>query len=150
VVPEPVCCARGGAVVSAATDARAILTGDDFYRESHAVIFRVAGKVARPGSPPDLVSIGDRLTDDGDLASVGGWAALHGLLDSPLTGQNVEAWARIVKDKALRRRTIEAAGLATQAALDPTVDLGSVVKNWQQAANSLGDQGGYLEDLPAR
>ena len=128
--------------------ARRIVGPEDFYRGSFGLIFAAMEGVARAGAVPDIITVSEHLTQS--QRDEIGLSTLWGLLDSPLTGQNVEGWAKIVKDKAVRRRMIEAADLAAQAALDPTVDLGSVVKNWQQAANSLGDQGGYLEDLPAR
>src|SRR3990167_3991320 len=87
--------------------ARRVIGPEDFYRGSFGLIFAAMERVARSGAVPDIITVSEDLTQ-GQRDEIG-LSALWGLLDSPLTGQNVEAWARIVKDKALRRRTIEAA-----------------------------------------
>ena len=123
--------------------ARAVVGPEDFYRASFALIFQAMDSVAMSGEPPDAVTVYERLTSSGRIEDAGGRAGIFGLLDSPLSGQNVEAWAKIVRDKADRRRVIEDAELATKAALDPTVAPQSIPP-------VRPDAQGYLEDLPPR
>ena len=117
--------------------ARRILGPEDFYRGGFGLIFAAMERVARVGVVPDIITVSEHLTES--QRDEIGLSTLWGLLDSPLTGQNVEAWAKIVKDKALRRRVIDAADLAIKAVLDPSVDAASVAKAWGDHQQLRGD-----------
>ncbi len=123
--------------------ARAVVGPEDFYRGRFSVIFAAMDAVARSGTVPDAVTVCEHLAATGQLADLDPQADVWSLLDSPLSGQNVEAWAKIVRDKADRRRVIEAAELAARAAMDPNVDPQSIPP-------VRPDAQGYLEDLPPR
>jgi len=76
---------------------------DDFYRESHGTIFRVACDMHDREVPVDVVTVSNELERLGLLNSVGGKPKLHELAAlMPATG-NATHYARIVKDQALLR-----------------------------------------------
>ncbi|WP_100445355.1 replicative DNA helicase [Glycomyces xiaoerkulensis] len=100
----------GGMLMSkdAIADVVETLKASDFYRPSHGIIFDVICDKFAGGDPADAVTVAAALADSGDLAKVGGGPYLHDLLDAVPTAANAGYYARIVKDKAILRRLIEA------------------------------------------
>ncbi len=88
--------------------ARAALAADDFYLERHRRIFRAYEEIAdgQGGDAIDMVTL--RAALGRGLQDVGGAAYLSGLIDGLPRYSNIEHYARIVKDKALLRRMIDA------------------------------------------
>lgn len=112
---------------AAAEQALEILKPEDFYREAHQVIFnRIWGLMER-GEPIDLVTLTDELRSHGQLDSVGGLAYLTNLLDSTPTAANAEYYARIVEEKAILRRLIEASSEIAALGYNPPDEVDDVV-----------------------
>jgi replicative DNA helicase len=90
-----------------------VLRGDEFYRDAHRVIFRVAQELFERNAPIDLVTVADSLAEKHQLEAIGGATYLATLADSVPSASNVAAYARIVGDKALLRRLIQIASEIT-------------------------------------
>ena len=86
-----------------------VLTTDDFYRESHRKIFRAMIELYDRSEPVDLITLSDILKAKGDLEAVGGSAYLASLANAIPTSANIHHYARIVREKAIRRYLISAA-----------------------------------------
>jgi replicative DNA helicase len=84
------------------------LTREDFYRDAHALIFEAICNVAQSGEPVDTTTLRDELIKTGSLPRVGGDEYLLALTDTIPTVSNIEAHARIVREKAVVRRIIHA------------------------------------------
>ncbi|MGQ9880824.1 MAG: replicative DNA helicase [Armatimonadota bacterium] len=85
------------------------LAPDDFYREAHKVIFDVLVTLSSRSEPADLVTVSEELQRRGKLEEVGGIAYLTTLIDSVPSAANVDYYASIVEEYAIRRRLISAA-----------------------------------------
>lgn len=85
-----------------------ILRPDDFYREAHQTIFDALVSLAERSEPVDIVTAQEELRSRGKLEDVGGTEYLMALIDSVPTAANVEYYARIVEEKAILRRLIDA------------------------------------------
>ncbi|NSW80022.1 MAG: replicative DNA helicase [Chthonomonadetes bacterium] len=85
------------------------LAPEDFYREAHRVIFDVLVTLSSRNEPADLVTVSEELQRRGKLEDVGGVAYLTTLIDSVPSAANVDYYASIVEEYAIRRRLIEAA-----------------------------------------
>ncbi|GIV19589.1 MAG: replicative DNA helicase [Armatimonadota bacterium] len=85
------------------------LAPDDFYREAHRVIYDALIALSSRNEPVDLVTLSEELQRRGKLEEVGGIAYLTTLLDSVPSAANVDYYAEIVEEYAIRRRLIEAA-----------------------------------------
>ncbi len=105
--------------------ALAIVTDEDFYRETHRVIFRAIAQVQERNEPVDLVTVGAELRRQGQLEAVGGAEYLTALIDQVPTTAHVVRYATIVANKALLRRLIRVgAEIQAMAFEDPEeVDL---------------------------
>lgn len=84
----------------AAPKAQAILEPEDFYQDRHGILFRELCN----GTPADLVSLKQSLTEKKLLEKAGGEQYLKELVFSAITSAGVEHHARIVKDMSRRRR----------------------------------------------
>ncbi|AEF95536.1 replicative DNA helicase [Desulfotomaculum nigrificans CO-1-SRB] len=82
------------------------LKPDDFYKESHRIIYEAILELAESGSPVDLITVTDLLRDKGDLEKVGGITYVATLANLVPTAANAEYYARIVEEKALTRALI--------------------------------------------
>ena len=85
-----------------------ILRPDSFYRDAHRFIFEAAIELFDRGEPIDLVTVTETLRKSGKLDAVGGSVYVADLLNSVPTAANVEYYAKIVEEKAVLRRLIEA------------------------------------------
>jgi len=100
----------GGMMLSkdAIADVVEILKAGDFYRPAHATIFDAVLDLYGRGEPADAITVAASLADSGDLARVGGAPYLHTLISSVPTAANAAYYARIVAERAVLRRLIEA------------------------------------------
>ncbi|HVP39468.1 MAG TPA: replicative DNA helicase [Candidatus Saccharimonadales bacterium] len=86
------------------------LSARDFYRPEHGRIFAAIVSLAGRDSAVDLVTVTDELRRMDALEQVGGEAAVASVCDSVASVGNVEHYCRIVQDRSLLRRMIEACG----------------------------------------
>src|ERR671927_1878703 len=89
-----------------------------FYREAHRRIFRAMVAVSERGEVVDPLTLADELARRGELEASGGKDYIGFLVDVVPTAANVEYHARIVREKALLRRLIEASTSIVQAAFE--------------------------------
>src|SRR5438128_4647803 len=102
----------------AALKAAELLDDTMFYREGHRLLFRSMIALTERGDVIDPVTLRDELLRRGDLDRAGGMEYLGSLIDVVPTAANVEYHAKIVRDKAVLRRLIEAATAIIQDAYE--------------------------------
>ena len=100
----------------------------DFYKPAHATIYGAILDIYGRGEPADAITIANYLSKTGVLANVGGAAYIHTLVASVPTAANAAYYARIVTERAILRRLVEAGtriaqmGYAGDAEVDSLVD----------------------------
>lgn len=104
-----------------------VLSADDFYRDSHRRIFRVMVELAEMDAAPELVAVVDRLDAKGETGKVGGVSYVSQLASGVPTAANVTYHARIIREKAARRRLAETCQGVFRD-LDEGADLGELIK----------------------
>lgn len=82
------------------------LNPEDFYLESHRVIYNAILELDENSQAADLVTVTDKLRRKGELEKVGGATYVATLTNISPTAANVEYYARIVEEKALLRNLI--------------------------------------------
>lgn len=90
-------------------DVMEIVKPEDFYREPHRKIFAAMIELANRNEPIDLITLADQLRKSQELDDVGGSAYIASLDAAVPASANLSRYARIVREKALARRVIEAA-----------------------------------------
>ena len=93
----------------AVTTAAEELSADDFYRETHRLIFEAMMELKERTEPVDLVTLTEQLKKADKLTKIGGIPALSLIANSVPTAANVHYHARIVHEKAQLRSLINAA-----------------------------------------
>ncbi|WP_106215146.1 replicative DNA helicase [Kineococcus rhizosphaerae] len=100
----------GGMMLSkdAIADVVEVIKSQDFYRPAHEVIYDAILDLYSRGEPADPVTVSAELTNKGELSRVGGTPYLHDLISTVPTAANAAFYARIVAERAVLRRLVEA------------------------------------------
>jgi replicative DNA helicase len=101
----------GGIMVdsSGLPSALEVLRGDEFYKDSHRLIFRAIQDLFEQNEPVDLLTVTDLLSERKELESVGGASYVASLTEVMGSSANVGAYAKIISEKAVLRRLIQSA-----------------------------------------
>ncbi len=92
---------------------------EEFYLESHRIIFKACIDLYEKGEATDLVTVRNQLAENGLLEQVGGASYLSSLVDTLPDVANVIHYAEIVHDKSVKRRLMAAAQrILTTCSLD--------------------------------
>ncbi len=129
----------------AALKAVELLDDATFYRDGHRRIFRAMARVVERGDVVDPVVLREELMRTGDLEASGGTDYVAELLDVVPTAANVEYHCRIVRDKALRRRLIQAGTEIVQAAYEGPQDIDGLLDGAEQRVFEVSFQRGTQE-----
>ena len=113
----------------AALRAAEVLDHAMFYQDSHRKLFRAMVAMTEQRVVIDHVTLRDELLRRGELDSAGGPEYLAELVDSVATAANLDHHARIIREKSILRRLIEASTGIIQQVYDGRL-----------AANELLDQ----------
>jgi replicative DNA helicase len=108
--PEAEISVLGGMLIDGDAVAKALEIVDDtmFYREANRRVFRAMARLFQRGQVIDPVTLSEDLSKTEELEGVGGMSYIAELLDAVPTAANIEYHARIVRERALLRRLIEA------------------------------------------
>ncbi len=85
------------------------LRQDEFYLESHRLIYQTCLELHEKADAADLVTVRNHLSEQGRLEQVGGASYLSSLVDALPDVANVIHYAEIVHDKSVKRRLMSAA-----------------------------------------
>ncbi len=86
-----------------------ILKVEDFYRDSHQVIYRAIRDLYDLGKAVDAITLIDELTRRGDFDKAGGDETIRKALEETPSAANAKYYAQIVKQRAISRELIEGA-----------------------------------------
>ncbi len=117
-----------------------ILSASDFYRESHATIFRAALGLWAKGEPVDAITLVDELDERGELEAAGGQGRIAELAALVPSTSNVEHYARIVKEMATLRGLIRAGQEITRLGQERPGEVTDLVDRAEQIVFELGQQ----------
>ena len=108
---------------------RAVELVDDtmFYREGNRRIFRAMVALQERGDVIDPLTLSEELSRTGELQGSGGKDYVAFLVDAVPTSANVEYHARIVREKALRRRLIEVSTAIVTEAFESALPAGELI-----------------------
>ncbi len=111
----------------AASIALEVLTGEDFYRPDHRVVFEAAEELYRSGAPIDVVTVKNKLEEKGTFAQIGGLPFLAAISTAVGSSVNVRHYAAIVEEKSVLRRLIRTAGDISQMSYEGKEDLNVIM-----------------------
>ena len=91
------------------------LAPEDFYSETHRVIYAAMMRLYARGEPIDQLTLANELQKVGDFDKVGGRAYIFQIVESVPTASNASRYAEIVRGKALLRALLLPADRLRQA-----------------------------------
>src|ERR687896_1083415 len=111
--------------------------GRDFYRESHARIYRAALALYAKGGPVDAITLVDELDERGDLEQVGGKVRIHELAALVPASANARHYALIVREASTLRGLIRAGGEISRLGWERPGDATELVDQAEQIVFDL-------------
>ena len=129
-----------------------VLDASDFYRESHAKIYRAALALYAKGEPVDAITLVDELEERGELEDAGGRVRLHELAALVPATANAGHYARIVREMATLRGLISAGQKIAQLGWDRPGETQMLVDRAEQVVFELSQsrvstEFSHIEDL---
>ncbi len=86
------------------------LKPESFYKPAHKYVYEAMLQLFNTNERIDLVSVSDVLSYNSKLETVGGRAFINDLSYKTITTSNIEYYAKIVQEKAVKRALINAGG----------------------------------------
>lgn len=103
------------------------LDEDDFHHPAHQHIFRGMKELRNEQKPLDVVVLHQWTAQEGLLGDSAAAVLLAELVDHSATAANAEHYAKIVRDKSIKRQVIRVAGEIAEAAGSATEDAGLIL-----------------------
>lgn len=128
--------------VEALGNIAAMLQPDDFYQDAHKTIYETIIGLDAQSIAPDLVTLCEALERNEQLDRIGGKAYLVELLEVLPSAANAEFYAKIVREKSVRRQLLRAADtIRTEALTSPDTAV-EVLDRSEQAVFDIGEKEG--------
>jgi replicative DNA helicase len=129
-----------------------VLSASDFYRESHAKIYRAALTLYGRGEPVDAITLVDELDQRGELEDAGGKVRIHELAALVPAAANASHYARIVREMATLRRLIRAGQEIARLGIERPGETAELVDRAEQVVFDLAQARvstdfSHIEDL---
>ncbi len=96
-----------------------LVRASDFYRPEHRLIYEAMERQVEARYPLDLVTLSEALDRSGELAKAGGISYLVELAKNTPSAANVQAYAQIVRERAILRKLIDTANTIADDAYHP-------------------------------
>jgi len=117
-----------------------VVDAGDFYRESHAKIYKAAVDLYAQGEPVDAITLVDTLEERGELEDVGGRVRIHELAALVPATANAGHYARIVHEMGTLRGLIRAGGAIAQLGWERPGETTDLVDRAEQVVFELSQQ----------
>ena len=134
--------ALGGMLLSqeAVADVLEVVAGSDFYAPKHELIFNAIIHLFGRGEPTDVIAVTDHLNKQGNLLKAGGADYLHSLSSFVPTAASAGYYAKIVSDKAILRRLINAGTRIAQSGYESQGEVEDLVNQAQSEVFAVVSQ----------
>jgi len=117
---------------SALISAMEFIQANDFYRRSHQLIFQVMIDLNEKNEEIDVITVANLLETSGQLEDVGGTPYLAELSNIVPTAANVEYYAKIVEERSLLRRLIQASTDIISDTYEESEEVSNLLDNAEQ------------------
>ena len=126
------------------------ISSDHFYDQSHQLIFDALLALHKENLEADEILLSDKLSDLGNLESVGGREFIINLTSRIETIAHAPFWLDIVKQKAILRKCIYVAFEIIDDANQLQGNIDDFLSGIEQRVCSLGDQSNVRASVPFR
>lgn len=108
------------------------IKADSFYDPNNQYIYTAMQELYESRQPIDAVTLTSQLKKNKKLTAIGGSAAIAELSNAVATAANVEQYAKMVSEAAMRRRLITISGQVSQLAFDDSKEVQDVIDLTEQ------------------
>src|ERR1700753_311735 len=135
-------CVLGGMLLSkhAISDVIEAIRPTDHYRPAHQLAHEAILDLYARGDPADPITVPNDPPRGGELARIGGAPYLHTLIASVPTAANAGYYARIVRERAILRRLVEAGTRIVQFGYAGDADADDLVDRAQAEVYAVADR----------
>lgn len=133
----------------AIAEVQEILHPDDFYRETHRIVYEAMIDLQNRDEVVDLVTLTEQLKKNEQLDKIGGLPFLTQLANSVPTAANVVHHAKIVREKAELRNLIDAATEIVGEAYEDSDTIENIMDNAEKKILAVANRqsGGAFESM---
>jgi replicative DNA helicase len=117
-----------------------ILNENDFYKDSHKILFEAIKELYSRHEPIDIISLTNRLEEKGQLEAIGGRTYLAQLSNFVATSSHIVHYANIVQRKATLRRLINASAEITELGFKEDEDIELLLDEAEQKLFSVSQK----------
>ena len=137
---------------NAVTDVIDMLTPSSFYDPKHQFIYNAIRELFGSSNPIDLLTVSNKLRQNGELEASGGAAYLSQLTSRIASSAHVEYHARIIAEKHIKRELIKMSGEVIRDAYDETSDVFDVLNKaegdlFKIAENNMGKNADTMQNV---
>lgn len=122
-----------------------IITAEDFYKDSHGIIFAAIKDLYARHEPIDIVSLTNKLEEKNKLEAIGGRTYLAQLANSVGTASHVVHYANLVQRKATLRRLLTSAAEITELGYKEDEDIDKILDEAEQKLFGVSQK--YLKQV---
>ncbi|MBS2023941.1 MAG: replicative DNA helicase [Deltaproteobacteria bacterium] len=131
-------------------DVLEVVKPEDFYREAHRKVYEAMISLFNKNEPVDRITVKDALTQQGLFEAVGGDDFID-LLDKIVpSASNLGYYARIVREKAIARRLIEAAQAIQAQGFEQAGDIAEFLDEAERRIFAVTEQKAQTGFAPVR
>jgi len=117
-----------------------LITENDFYKESHRIIFLTAKELYNRREPIDILTVSNRLEEKMQLESIGGRTYLAKLSNFVVTSSHLIYYTNIIQRKATLRRLQRAAIEIAELSQNEDEDIEKVLDEAEQKIFSVSEK----------
>ncbi len=117
-----------------------VLKGDDFYRDSHKVIFNAIFELYQKDTPIDMITLLEHLRSAEKLEASGGITYISEISNSIPSTANLSSYIKIVDDKSVLRKLIRASTEIMENCYNKQDDVEAVMDIAQQRVFNIAER----------
>ena len=96
-----------------------VVSGEDFYRHEHRLIFRAIANLINESRPADVITVQESLERNEELEAAGGFNYLITLAQNTPSAANIRRYAEIVRERSIMRQLAEVGTEIARSAYNP-------------------------------
>ena len=114
-----------------------VIDEDAFILNSHRLIFKALKNLFNQGKDIDTVIVGEELQKMGELENAGGLSYLASIVDNVVSIAYIDEYVKIVEDKYLKRKMIDAISHILKACYKDNEEANSILNKFENEIFSL-------------
>jgi replicative DNA helicase len=122
---------------SAFNKVKDLLVADDFYKDSHTLIFQAIIDLWQIDTKIDILLVTNKLREKGQLEMAGGPYYMTELTSKVNSAEHIESHALIIKEKSIKRQLISFGAKVQMKSYEDAVDAFELIDDTQKNFNSI-------------